>query len=75
MAHNNDRIVYPREVEIGIETTAKSNAHTGDSNCVQKPLAGAGIPEMTSRCTICVPPNTKCPDGDQLRREMANVAK
>lgn len=68
MADNNDRIVYPDEIEAVKEAAAKSAViQGGDSNSVEEPSSIAGDPEIKTRNMITAPPN--CPPGYKMGKD------
>lgn len=67
MAENNDRIVYPDEVEAVKEAAAKSKVvEGGDNNSIEAPPI-EGVPIITSRNVITVPSN--CPPGYKMGKD------
>lgn len=65
MAENNDRVVYPDEVEAVKEAAAKSKVvQGGDSNSIEEPPSDVADIGIASRNMITVPSN--CPPGTQM---------
>lgn len=61
MADNEDRIVYPDEVEAVKEAAKPTDVQSGDSNSVEESMPTTGTIEIASRNVVVVPPN--CPPG------------
>lgn len=68
MADNNDRIVFPDEVEAVKDAAAKSNVvQGGDSNSIEANASTAGNFEIETRNVITAPPN--CPPGYKMGKD------